>query len=146
MTETRSIFTLNDKITYLSQTSDQHDQELHGIHQKLDTVTSMFHQRMDVVTGMLQTLSQTVQGLTEVSSQWQRQSTPPQVPSSPNHQDTTLATIPQSEKLEFPKFRGENPSSWVYKAYQFFQLYDTPPNQKILLASYHMEKEALIWF
>ena len=49
-------------------------------------------------------------------------------------------------KLEFPKFRDENPSGWVYKAHQFFQLYNTPPNQKILLASYHMEEEALIWF
>ena len=34
----------------------------------------------------------------------------------------------------------------MYKAYQLFQLYNTPPNQKILLASYHMEEEALIWF
>ena len=146
MTETRSISTLNDKITYLSQTSNQHDHELHGIHQKLDAVTGMFHQRMDAITSMLQTLSQTVQGLTEAGSQWQRQSTPPEVPSSLNHQDTTLATIPRSVNLEFPKFRGENPSGWVYKAHQFFQLYGTPPNQKILLASYHMEKEALIWF
>ena len=102
MTETRSISALNDKITYLTQASDQHDQELHGIHQKLDAVT-----------GMLQTLTQTMQGLTEAGSQWQRQSTqstPLEVPSSLNHQDTTLATIPQSVKLEFPKFRGENPS------------------------------------
>ena len=49
-------------------------------------------------------------------------------------------------KLEFPKFKGENPSGWVYKAYQLFQLYNTPPNQKILLASYHIEEEALIGF
>ena len=49
-------------------------------------------------------------------------------------------------KLEFPWFRGENPSSWVYKAHQFFRLYGTPPNQKILLASYHVEEKALIWF
>lgn len=27
-----------------------------------------------------------------------------------------------------------------------FQLYSTPPNQKILLASFHMEEEALVWF
>ena len=49
-------------------------------------------------------------------------------------------------KLEFPRFKGDNPLGWVYKAHQFFQLYGTPPNQKILLASYHMEEEALIWF
>ena len=35
---------------------------------------------------------------------------------------------------------------WIFKANQFFQLYGTPPNQKISLALYHMEDEALIWF
>ena len=34
----------------------------------------------------------------------------------------------------------------MYKANQFFHLCNTPVNQKILLASYHMEDEALIWF
>ena len=62
------------------------------------------------------------------------------------HQEAVMATIPKTVKLEFPRFRGENPSGWIYKANQFFQLYGTPPNQKILLASYHMEDEALIWF
>ena len=57
-----------------------------------------------------------------------------------------MAIIPKTVKLEFPRFRGENPLGWIYKANQFFQLYGTPPNQKILLASYHMEDEALIWF
>ena len=63
-----------------------------------------------------------------------------------NHQDSTLAAIPKAVRLEFPRFKGDNPSGWVYKANQFFQLYNTPVNQKILLASYHMENEALIWF
>ena len=54
--------------------------------------------------------------------------------------------IPKAVRLEFPRFKGENPSSWVYKANQYFHLYNTPVNQKILLASYHMEDEALIWF
>ena len=62
------------------------------------------------------------------------------------HQEAIMATIPKTFKLEFPRFRGENPSRWIYKANQFFQLYGTPPNQKILLASYHMEDKALIWF
>ena len=62
-----------------------------------------------------------------------------------DHQ-AVMATIPKTIKLEFPRFRGGNPSGWIYKANQFFQLYGTPPNQKILLASYHMEDEVLIWF
>ena len=54
--------------------------------------------------------------------------------------------IPKAVRLEFLRFKGENPSGWVYKDNQFFHLYNTPVNQKILLASYHMEDEALIWF
>ena len=49
-------------------------------------------------------------------------------------------------KLEFPKFRGENPLGWVYKAQKFFQLYSIPLNQRIFLDSYHMEDETLVWF
>ncbi|XP_075673788.1 uncharacterized protein LOC142643132 [Castanea sativa] len=63
-----------------------------------------------------------------------------------DHQENVMVTIPKTINLEFPRFRGENPSGWVYKANQFFQLYGTPQNQKILLASYHMEDEALIRF
>ena len=98
---------------------------------------------------MLQTLSQTVQGLTEAGNQWQQKPASPERPRrplSPSHSETTLVTIPSAVKLEFPRFRGENPSGWVYKVHQFFQLYGTPPNQKILLASYHVEEKALIWF
>ena len=56
------------------------------------------------------------------------------------------AMIPKAVRLKFLRFKGENPSGWVYKANQFFHLYNTPVNQKILFASYHMEDEALIWF
>ena len=29
-------------------------------------------------------------------------------------------------KLEFPRFRGEDPTCWVYKANQFFSYHNTP--------------------
>ena len=43
-----------------------------------------------------------------------------------NHQDSALAAIPKAVRLEFSRFKGENPLGWVYKANQFFQLYNTP--------------------
>ena len=61
-------------------------------------------------------------------------------------QSNSMLAIPKTVKLEFPRFGGDNPSRWVYKANQFFHLYNTPTNQKICLASYHMEDEALFWF
>ena len=48
--------------------------------------------------------------------------------------------------LEFPRFFGEDPVSWVYKANQYFKYYNTPIGEKLILASFHMEGEALIWF
>ena len=48
--------------------------------------------------------------------------------------------------LEFPRFSGEDPVSWVYKANQYFKYYNTPIGEKLILASFHMEGEALIWF
>ena len=49
-------------------------------------------------------------------------------------------------RLEFPKFSGEDPTSWVYNANQYFKYYSTPITKKLMLASFHMEGEALIWF
>nr|XP_023880783.1 uncharacterized protein LOC111993148 [Quercus suber] len=87
-----------------------------------------------------------VGGATEVGSQWRQRPITLGGPASLIFQETTLAPVPKSMKLEFPKFKGENPLGWLYKAHQFFQLYNTPPNQKILLAPYHMEEKALIRF
>ena len=97
------------------------------------------------MTSALQTLTETMQGFTEARNQWQQRTVPSSPATTPIQLDS-FTEIPKSVRLEFPRFRGENPSGWVYKAHQFFQLYNTPPNQRILLASYHMEDEALIWF
>lgn len=48
--------------------------------------------------------------------------------------------------LDFPRFDGENPSAWTYKVNQFFDYYQTPLYQRIRMASFHMEGEALVWF
>ena len=49
-------------------------------------------------------------------------------------------------KLEFPCFSSEDPASCVYKANQYFGYYQTPITEKLLIAYFHMELEALIWF
>ena len=48
--------------------------------------------------------------------------------------------------LEFPHFSRVESASWIYKSNQFFAYYNTLEHQKVLMASYHMEGEALIWF
>ena len=59
---------------------------------------------------------------------------------------STLLPASRPMKLEFPRFFGEDPASWVYKANQYFRYYNTPIGEKLMLASFHMEVEALIWF
>ena len=49
-------------------------------------------------------------------------------------------------KLDFPRFSGVDPASWVYKANQYFGYYQTTIAKQLLIASFHMDLEALIWF
>ena len=60
--------------------------------------------------------------------------------------NSALLPVSRTMKLEFPRFFGEDPTSWVYKANQYFRYYNTPIGEKLMLASFHMEGEALIWF
>lgn len=52
----------------------------------------------------------------------------------------------RSVQLEFPRFDGEDPTNWLYRANQFFAFNQTTPQHKIFMASFHMEGKALIWF
>ena len=49
-------------------------------------------------------------------------------------------------KLDFLRFSSDDPISWVYKANQYFGYYQTPVAEKLLIASFHIELKALIWF
>ncbi|KAF5450594.1 hypothetical protein F2P56_030929 [Juglans regia] len=46
-------------------------------------------------------------------------------------------------RLDFPRFAGIDPTGWVFKAIQYFDFYQVPLHQKLMLASYHREGEAL---
>jgi len=54
---------------------------------------------------------------------------------------------PKLAKLNFPKYDGlEDPTSWVCRAEQFFEFQNTPEEEKIPLAAYHLEGEAQLWY
>ena len=81
------------------------------------------------MTTMLQTLLETVQIFFEAGNRWQSRPNSPTRALSPRvqaHQDSVLTT--KTVKLDFPRFKGENHSGWVYKAQQFFPLYNVPLN------------------
>jgi hypothetical protein len=49
-------------------------------------------------------------------------------------------------KMDFPRFDGDNPANWLYKATQYFDFNQTQGMDRILITSFHIEGEALIWF
>ena len=49
-------------------------------------------------------------------------------------------------KLKFPMFWGENPTTWIYRANLYFKYYNVSPNEQLVLASFHMDGEALVWY
>ena len=49
-------------------------------------------------------------------------------------------------KMDFPCFNGDDPAGWIYREEQYFSLRNTFDVNKVPLASFHLEHEALQWF
>ncbi|KAF5468680.1 hypothetical protein F2P56_012817 [Juglans regia] len=49
-------------------------------------------------------------------------------------------------KLDFPRFGGKDPTAWIYRANQYFLYHQVPHGQRIFIASFHMDNDALVWF
>ncbi|KAF5477481.1 hypothetical protein F2P56_004118 [Juglans regia] len=92
-------------------------------------------ERLDQLTEMLRTL---VAHQGNIARDLQNQ--------QENEQVQQRGTAVRGIRLDFPHFMGENPSAWIFKASQYFEYHQTNPAQKLLLASYHMEGEALVWY
>lgn len=52
---------------------------------------------------------------------------------------------PSQLKLNFSRFGREDSHEWIYKAEQFFDFKSVPPDQRVPLASFHLEGLALQW-
>jgi len=68
-----------------------------------------------------------------------------------HHESSTGTTFSASSnfcgtKIEFPRFNGDDPSGWIHKAEQYFNMHNTFDVTKVPLASFHLEREALQWF
>ena len=47
--------------------------------------------------------------------------------------------------IDFPHFSGEDPTGWIYKAEKFFRYQHTAANERVVLASFHLQDDALQW-
>ena len=48
--------------------------------------------------------------------------------------------------MDFPRFNGDDPTGWIYRAEQYFNLHNIFDVNKVPLASFHLEHESLQWF
>ncbi|KAF1865740.1 hypothetical protein Lal_00021740 [Lupinus albus] len=49
-------------------------------------------------------------------------------------------------KLHLQPFDGSNSQDWLFQAYQYFNLYQVAPNQRIELVAFSMKGDALSWY
>lgn len=52
----------------------------------------------------------------------------------------------RSVKLDFPKFDGKNVLNWIFKAEQFFDYHNTPDEDRLVIASVHLDHDVVPWF
>ncbi|XP_019052082.1 PREDICTED: uncharacterized protein LOC109114217 [Nelumbo nucifera] len=57
-----------------------------------------------------------------------------------------LNILPLRTKIEFPRFSGDDPTEWFNRVAQFFEFQRTPKEQKVGLATFHLEGEANQWW
>lgn len=62
----------------------------------------------------------------------------PSLLSTPNHN--------RNPKITLINFDGANPHDWIFQAERYFTYYSTPEDQRVELASFHMQGQALTWF
>lgn len=66
-------------------------------------------------------------------------------PFSTGESSTNRGNHHQSFKLTFPKFDGDDPNGWIYKAEQYYDFNDISADQQVQIASFHMEGISLQW-
>ena len=136
MTETcaAAMNVVNEAITSLRTTSNHHNRDI----QEIQKIQGIHTKNLNEMNQNLNTILQKLNSQDSNSHSPQR--------TVPVNQSSLALSFARSVKLDFPHFSGDDPVSWVYKANQYFGYYQTLVTKKLLIASFHMELEALIWF
>ena len=136
MTETcaAAMNVVNEAITSLRTTSNHHNRDI----QEIQKIQGIHTKNLNEMNQNLNTILQ------KLNSQDSNLHSPQRI--VPVNQSSLALSFARSVKLDFPHFSGDDPVSWVYKANQYFGYYQTLVTKKLLIASFHMELEALIWF
>lgn len=137
MAEGTRLSQLSDTVHHLQEVTTKltEDQSRHGI-------------LMEGILQQLNNLASSYEGLAQVTTRLnsgEETSTNTRGPTNPLC-EVNGGIQARTIRLDFPRFDGGDPSEWILKAQQFFSYFGTPENQKLELASFHMEGKALTWF
>ena len=67
-------------------------------------------------------------------------------------QATVASSIPATQsafyrmKLDVPRFDGSDATGWIFKITQFFEYHATAEHERLTIASFYMEGQALAWY
>nr|XP_023907237.1 uncharacterized protein LOC112018933 [Quercus suber] len=131
MAKTRSTAILNETLASLKAITDHHNKEIQEIH----TITSIHTRTLNEMSQQLATILQKLNAVEGNSHNL----------GDRNYQQS-VSRFSRPVRLDFPRFCGEEPTSWIYKANQYFKYYRIPESEKLMMASFHMDGEALVWF
>ncbi|XP_022024279.1 uncharacterized protein LOC110924592 [Helianthus annuus] len=91
----------------------------------------------NMVTGLSLQLTQIVNNQSH-GRDYQRQ--------GPQHEEEGFNFAARLTKIEFPRFKADDLTSWLFKVEQFFQLDRVSDATKVRLAAIHFEEKALQWY
>ena len=117
MTETHSTATMNEAIASLRTTLDHHTKDIQEIYQTRNVHTRTLGEMNQQLALVLQKLS---------SNEDNRPCSPQAHSPQPS---SAIVCASRPMKLKFPRFWGENPIAWIYKATQYFKYYNVSPNE-----------------
>ena len=107
MAKTQSTAILNETIASLKSTTDHHNKDIQEIHK----ITSIHTRTLNEMSQQLATFLQKLNASESVDHNLEN----PYRPEDHNcHQSVSGFSRPV--KLDFPRFSGEEPTSWIYKA------------------------------
>ncbi|KAJ0096005.1 hypothetical protein Patl1_15454 [Pistacia atlantica] len=119
-----------------------------GVHNDLqDQRITKIANQTQLITELQETLQDIVKRITEIEESFKRKETPVrhhehQFQNSSHGQQDTQPHM-RSIRVEVPRFDGANASGWLMKIQNFFDFHHTPVHQRLSIASFHLEGEAL---
>ncbi|KAA8538347.1 hypothetical protein F0562_027830 [Nyssa sinensis] len=131
------------------------DQRVENLEQTMQSLSTGQQELLNRMADMFEKLSTRMDNLANNTAREHGESSqaPNQTVGGQQHSNngngigSSSSYVPRLVKLDFPRFNGgEDPTSWLCRAEQFFQFQETPEADRVSLASFHLEGDAQLWY